>query len=777
MRCLYCGKELALLKRWSRRGQFCSEAHRKTYQEEYNRIGLSRLLQAQSKTVPVAASQETAPPSNGSSALHEALVAVEETPFEEAPASEAIAQDPAHAHEDGPEEAVWEPEQVAGFIKGPPAAPLSVEIPVYAESWNRAINSPLPPELRSRGQVEQALPQASKVELNCRPGLSGGEHPATEVKVTANQFVPGKTLPPAAEVSLANRFASAGLVRQIVEPWASEWGAAANVDSALAWPFQTEYWQSALLRLPLSQIPFSEEAADVMLALEEPIADSRPPADEAILWPDLEQMQPESYEADQAESPSAVVPSLAKLHDGLNHVDEPAPVPEMLASEVLAPEAPGPDVPAPQAIQPDAILPEPAAPTEAHSNREQAPRLSPRMVEIPIKTFAPSKPAPKEGADALIEMPVFLPRLTGLPLRPKMGLAMSSTAPATKKTGRQGAPSIQSTPEPKSVSDSKVAAEPKSTSDTGASGKLAQPGASRTSTPPAAKIATPPARPVENTIAGKTEPAAPEKGRPEDKQSGRLSGSSDPAEKRAVAPERKQPQPAPSEPEVRQIEAPIFGGTKTATESLLSSFMMKVVIAALVVAFCGTVYFVFGGKSQPPATAAALDKAGPSIMVGSGGWVEGWAGDPADTHYGRQITIYRPSLKLSDYRIEFKGEIETKSLGWVFRATDPEDYYAMKLAIVTPGLKPKVALLKYMVAHGRETQVGRVPIDLDVQLDTVYSVRVDVKGPKFITYVQGQLMDTWIDDHLTSGGVGFLNEREERGRVKSVTVSLLTGGK
>jgi hypothetical protein len=38
-------------------------------------------------------------------------------------------------------------------------------------------------------------------------------------------------------------------------------------------------------------------------------------------------------------------------------------------------------------------------------------------------------------------------------------------------------------------------------------------------------------------------------------------------------------------------------------------------------------------------------------------------------------------------------------------------------------------------------------------------------------------VDTWNDDELKSGGVGFLNEREERGRVKSVSVSLLNGGK
>src|ERR1700732_3523913 len=49
MRCLYCGKELALLKRLRGGGDFCSDAHKHSYQEEYNRLALSRLLQAQKK--------------------------------------------------------------------------------------------------------------------------------------------------------------------------------------------------------------------------------------------------------------------------------------------------------------------------------------------------------------------------------------------------------------------------------------------------------------------------------------------------------------------------------------------------------------------------------------------------------------------------------------------------------------------------------------------------------------------------------------------------------
>src|SRR5579884_848522 len=45
MRCLYCGKQLAFYRRLAGRGEFCSDAHRRSYQDEYNRLALSRLLQ------------------------------------------------------------------------------------------------------------------------------------------------------------------------------------------------------------------------------------------------------------------------------------------------------------------------------------------------------------------------------------------------------------------------------------------------------------------------------------------------------------------------------------------------------------------------------------------------------------------------------------------------------------------------------------------------------------------------------------------------------------
>ena len=50
MRCLYCGKQLALFRRLTGGGEFCSEAHKHSYHEEYNKLALSRLLQAHNES-------------------------------------------------------------------------------------------------------------------------------------------------------------------------------------------------------------------------------------------------------------------------------------------------------------------------------------------------------------------------------------------------------------------------------------------------------------------------------------------------------------------------------------------------------------------------------------------------------------------------------------------------------------------------------------------------------------------------------------------------------
>jgi hypothetical protein len=64
-----------------------------------------------------------------------------------------------------------------------------------------------------------------------------------------------------------------------------------------------------------------------------------------------------------------------------------------------------------------------------------------------------------------------------------------------------------------------------------------------------------------------------------------------------------------------------------------------------------------------------------------------------------------------------------------------------------------------------------VPLNLTVRNDTLYTVKVDVQGARFSTYIQGKIADIWSDDRLSSGGFGFSNERGERAHIRSVSVS------
>jgi len=215
----------------------------------------------------------------------------------------------------------------------------------------------------------------------------------------------------------------------------------------------------------------------------------------------------------------------------------------------------------------------------------------------------------------------------------------------------------------------------------------------------------------------------------------------------------------------------------TSSNTFIGSLKGKLAVAVGLVILLGSVAYFMSGKSHKTSASNSeiVDSVGPSIMMGEGGWVQNWGSDPLNAHVGRQITIYRPSLKLSDYRIEFQGQIDTKSMGWVFRAADPNNYYAMKL-MVTPGASPRLTLGKYVIRSGRETEVGHVSLNIPARNDTIFSVRTDVRGLKYSTYVQGQPVDVWTDDQLKSGGVGFLNERSERARIKTVSIAYLTGG-
>src|SRR6185295_14440621 len=178
MQCLFCGKELALLKRLRGGAEFCSEAHRKEYQDQYEQLALARLIQAKPPTEP-------APPLGRKSALipetPPAAVNVpspKNAPADEAPPARRPAQldaprpakmieAPVSAQTSKPAEEAG-PAPLAGFVE-------AIVVPAVASFQHAA-----PLELDRKTTQTPSIPQAETA------GPQGGLLPAASVEWNAS---------------------------------------------------------------------------------------------------------------------------------------------------------------------------------------------------------------------------------------------------------------------------------------------------------------------------------------------------------------------------------------------------------------------------------------------------------------------------------------------------------------------------------------------------------------------------------------------------------------
>jgi hypothetical protein len=126
-----------------------------------------------------------------------------------------------------------------------------------------------------------------------------------------------------------------------------------------------------------------------------------------------------------------------------------------------------------------------------------------------------------------------------------------------------------------------------------------------------------------------------------------------------------------------------------------------------------------------------------------------------------QLALYHPSLNFTDYRLEFFGQIESKGMGWAVRASDPKNYYAMKFKVMEPGLRPVLAAVHYPVVGGKPGELVETPLSVMIHNRTPYHVAVDVRGNRVTTSIEGEEVDSWTDDSLKVGGVGFFSDAGE----------------
>jgi hypothetical protein len=146
-------------------------------------------------------------------------------------------------------------------------------------------------------------------------------------------------------------------------------------------------------------------------------------------------------------------------------------------------------------------------------------------------------------------------------------------------------------------------------------------------------------------------------------------------------------------------------------------------------------------------------------------WLPGWARNPDGYVHTGQLAIYHPTVAFTNYKMEFFGQIESKSMGWVIRAHDPKNYYAMKLTVAEPGPRPTYALVHYPVVDGKRGERVSVPLAAMLHSNMAYQVGVEVRGNRVITSIEGEQVESYIDETLKAGGIGFFSDAGERARL------------
>jgi hypothetical protein len=506
-----------------------------------------------------------------------------------------------------------------------------------------------------------------------------------------------------------------------------------------------------LARLSFSTAGFLSEEQTSESDQNRAVALAEPPQPAEVFAVDVEDAVEDVVEEvpEQAHVEVAAEPVLEALPEPVAEVapiDEPLPEPVKEKNEYRAEEPT--EQPAEQSIEPSvepSVEPEVQQVVEPVAERTALPEPLTKPLPLVLHVAAPGKGKPVQVfSSAANSVEAQVPRSTSLPLRPVMTFG---PAPVAVKNDVKS--------EPKKPAPAPVRPDPRL-----ANVKL------RAANPEVQEVKVPAAEPALKQVAKAEIPRAAKAPvkvdpKPEKKQ-----------EAKEPVKVKEEAKPAPVAPAPPPYSSPNELGLPRLNLQSSSGFlgqlptMAKIGIVVVLLAALGGL-IAFSSKSSSATTTGGPGTvvAGSALPAGEAGWITDWGADPG-VRRTRQISILRSSQTLTDYRIEMTGQIETKALGWVFRAQDPKNFYVTKLEIVKPGLEPTVALVRFAIINGEEQAHAQLPLPMKVRLDTMYKIRFDALGNHFTTYVQDEKVDDWTDDHVKTGGVGFYRERGEDATLK-----------
>lgn len=164
-------------------------------------------------------------------------------------------------------------------------------------------------------------------------------------------------------------------------------------------------------------------------------------------------------------------------------------------------------------------------------------------------------------------------------------------------------------------------------------------------------------------------------------------------------------------------------------------------------------------------------RAGLGAWQGTSGWAQSWTYTDASFVSPGQLALYKPSLGMRDYVFAFLGQIDRRSLNWVVRARDENNYLAMRIVMTRSGPMPAASLIRYTVLDGKMDRQTTLPLPVAFRDGTMQQVEVTVAGDTITTRVMGQVVDSFSDDRLAAGGVGFYSPKGDRSLLRWISIT------
>jgi hypothetical protein len=149
----------------------------------------------------------------------------------------------------------------------------------------------------------------------------------------------------------------------------------------------------------------------------------------------------------------------------------------------------------------------------------------------------------------------------------------------------------------------------------------------------------------------------------------------------------------------------------------------------------------------------------------------GWSFDENGFVKPGALALYRPSLGLRDYDMDFLGLIDKKALSWVVRAKDFDNYYVVKLVVTKAGPLPTMGITRYAVIDGKAQPSVNTVAAINARPDMLYRVTMNVHDDTFLLSIQDAVVDNWTEPRLKRGGVGFFASRGEESRLRWLQVT------